>query len=170
MRCVVASILCILACGLSCRHEDFHRRVERRTLETIQKQIQETGAYRSRRQLSASEIQQLSGTLTAELRSAGWEVQSRVLPDQQSAAREMARYIALVAAAYQPGTMSHVGVGQARYFYRSEGIVFLRQNALVWIRERDYPARVWPPADQMARECEEIAATVDGKMLQLLEH
>ena len=89
------------------------------------------------------------------------------MPEMESAAHEMARYIASVEAAFQPGTMSGVSVGQARYFYGSLSIVFLRRNVVVWVSERDYPARVYPSAAQMAKECEGLALKVDHELLDL---
>ncbi len=170
--------------------DDFFQRRERSALETITKQIEANGApvysggplipdtrklaKRLEAVLPEGRIQDEGkygpgpSWTRAEIRSKGWAVEVRAVKDVQSAGREMAHYIASVQAFFQPGTMSGAPVGQARYFWDSLGIVFLRQNVVVWVRERDYPSRVYPPELQMAKECEGVATTVDQELVALL--
>jgi hypothetical protein len=170
--------------------ERFHRR-ERSVFETITKQIEANGAAAYSGGSPLPDTRKLAKRLEAllpeghiqdegkygpgplwrrvEIRSKGWAVEVRAVADVRSAAREMAQYIASVQAFFQPGTMSGAPVGQARYFWDSQGIVFLRQNVVVWVRERDYPSRVYPPKLQMAKECEGVAITIDHELVALLK-
>ena len=59
-------------------------------------------------------------------------------------------------------------MGQARYFYGSDAIVFLRQNVIVWVRgDLDRSRRGLNIAEE-ANRCEEIAERVDREILSLL--
>lgn len=167
--------------------EGFVQRRERIALETIRKQAEASGAVLKASGPFLPNVQQVARRLQAllpegriqdegkfgprpawkrvELLTRGWEVEMRAMPEMDSAAREMAQYLAFAEAAFRPGTMSGVSVGQARYFFGPTSIVFLRQNLIVWVRERNYPSRIWPPAIQMAKECEELALKVDRELL-----
>lgn len=97
-----------------------------------------------------------------------WLIQIEIAQGVDAAARSMALYFAMVQAAFRPGTKSGVLVGQARYFYGCDSLVFLRRNAIVWVSP-DLSGRRGPSTscEKMSGECEGLALTVDREIQKM---
>jgi hypothetical protein len=174
--------------SISCRTRQDNR--ERDLFETIQKQTKASGAKLNSGGPFLPNAQQLAFDLErqlprgrihdegkygpapawkrVELSTEDWNLEILVRPDMRSAAREMANYIRNISAWPRPGTMSGVPVGQARYSYGSDAIVFLRQNVIVWVRGDLDRSRRGLNITEEANRCEEIAGRVDREILSLL--
>lgn len=195
-QCRVLAVLSIAACSCGrptlapSASDDFRQRRERAAYETIRGQIAASGSAADAAGPFLDNAERLARRLEAllpqgrikddgrygprrvwkrvEVLTTGWSVEIRVNSDRLGAARDMARGLSQLAAAFQPGAVSGATIGQARYCSGPEALVFLRQNVVVWVRFDRSRAGVHTAVGQATSECDGIARRVDGEVLTLL--
>ena len=168
--------------------DEREQRVEREAYSTIQSQLLQAGATHEGPLLSNA--QTLARNLESALpdgriietgqfkRSADWKqvavvarfsrdsrpylIQIKVAPGVDAAAKDMAVYFSRVQAAFRPGTKSGVSIGQARYFYGCDAVVFLRLNVMIKLG----PELPGPP-DRRPRSCVEDTKETEGLALKV---